>query len=166
MVITIQEDSVKERVLWENNHGVALLAFTILTSFLSLAHAADIANITIVSCYDADTCRVNLPRSAFNDDWAYELFGHNIPIRVEGIDTPEIKGKCEKEKNLAKEARELVRGLLNNAQTITLTIDDNPKEVRGKYFRIVGRLIADGVDISDLLIWRQEGLKVPFSELV
>jgi len=35
------------------------------------------------------------------------------------------------------------------------TIDDNPKEVRGKYFRIVGRLIADGVDISDLLIERQ-----------
>ena len=32
------------------------------------------------------------------------------------------------------------------------TIDDNPKEVRGKYFRIVGRLIADGQDISDLLI--------------
>jgi len=36
-----------------------------------------------------------------------------------------------------------------------LTIDDNPKEVRGKYFRIVGRLLADGLDISDLLIERQ-----------
>ena len=36
-----------------------------------------------------------------------------------------------------------------------LTIDDDPKEVRGKYFRIVGRLIADGQDISDLLIERQ-----------
>ncbi len=34
------------------------------------------------------------------------------------------------------------------------TIDDDPKEVRGKYFRIVGRLIADGQDISDLLIQR------------
>ena len=34
------------------------------------------------------------------------------------------------------------------------TIGDNLKEVRGKYFRIVGRLIADGVDISDLLIER------------
>jgi len=45
-----------------------------------------------------------------------------------------------------------VRGILDNAQTITLSIDDNPKEVRGKYFRIVGRLIADGVDISDLLV--------------
>ncbi len=53
-----------------------------------------------------------------------------------------------------------MRGLLNNAQTITLTIDDNPKEVRGKYFRIVGRLSVDGVDISDLLIERQ--LAVPY----
>ncbi len=61
---------------------------------------------------------------------------------------------------MAKKARDLVRGLLNNAQSITLTIDDNPKEVRGKYFRIVGRLIADGVDISDLLIERH--LAVPY----
>ena len=74
---------------------------------------------------------------------------------MEGIDTPEIRGQCQKEKDLAKEARDLVRGLLNNAQSITLIIDDNPKEVRGKYFRIVGRLIADGQDISDLLIERQ-----------
>ncbi len=101
------------------------------------------------------TSSEDLPRSAFNDDWAYDLFGHNIPIRVEGIDTPEIRGRCQKEKDLAYEARDLVRGILDNAQTITLTIDDNPKEVRGKYFRIVGRLIADDVDISDLLIERQ-----------
>jgi len=125
-----------------------------LLVLFSLTHATTIPNITIVSCYDADTCRVNLPRSAFNDDWAYELFGHNIPIRVEGIDAPEIRGQCQKEKDLAYEARDLVRGLLNNAQTITLIIDDNPKEVRGKYFRIVGPLIADGVDISELLIER------------
>ncbi len=40
------------------------------------------------------------------------------------------------------------------------TIDDGPKAVRGKYFRIVGRLIADGVDISELLL--QEGLAVTY----
>ena len=61
---------------------------------------------------------------------------------------------------MAYEARDLVRGLLNNAQSIMLTIDDNPKEVRGKYFRIVGRLIADGEDISDLLV--QKNLAVPY----
>jgi len=65
-----------------------------------------------------------------------------------------------KEKDLAYEARDLVRGLLDNAQTITLTIDDNPKEARGKYFRIVGRLIADGQVISDLLI--DKSLAVPY----
>ena len=138
-----------------NNHGVALLAFTLLIALNSPVLATTIPNVTIVSCYDGDTCRVNLPRSAFNNDWAYNLFGHNIPIRVEGIDTPEIRGKCQKEKDLAYEARDLVRGLFENAQTITLTIDENPKEVRGKYFRIVGRLIADGVDVSELLIERQ-----------
>jgi len=132
-----------------------LVSWFLLLCLPPSVRATTIPNITIVSCYDGDTCRVNLPRSAFNDDWAYQLFGHNIPIRVEGIDTPEIRGKCQKEKDLAYEARDLVRGLLNNAQSITLTIDDNPKEVRGKYFRIVGRLIADGVDISDLLIKRQ-----------
>jgi len=71
---------------------------------------------------------------------------------VEGIDTPEIRGQCQMEKDLAYEARDLVRGLLDNAQTITLSIDDDPKEVRGKYFRIVGKIIADGVDISEVLI--------------
>ncbi len=45
---------------------------------------------------------------------------------------------------------------LNDLVTIEeFTIDDNPKEVRGKYFRIVGSLIADGVDVSELLIERQ-----------
>jgi hypothetical protein len=51
-----------------------------------LAHATTIPNVTIVSCYDGDTCRVDLPRSAFNGDWAYNLFSRNIPIRVEGIE--------------------------------------------------------------------------------
>jgi len=139
---------------------ILLLAGLFRCDAFSAAHATTIPNVTIVSCYDADTCRVNLPRNAFNDDWAYELFGHNIPIRVEGIDAPEIRGKCQKEKDLAYEARDMVRGLFENAQTITLTIDDNPKEVRGKYFRIVGRLKADGVDISDLLI--QKNLAVPY----
>ena len=97
---------------------VALLAFTILIALYSPVLATTIPNITIVSCYDADTCRIDLPRSAFNDDWAYQLFGHNIPIRVEGVDTPEIRGKCQKEKDLAYEARDLLRGNLKTAEKI------------------------------------------------
>ncbi len=61
---------------------------------------------------------------------------------------------------MAYEARDLVRGLFNNAQTITLSIDDDPKEVRGKYFRIVARVVADGQDLSEMLIEKQ--LAVPY----
>ena len=125
-----------------------LLAFTILLSFPSLAHAYDFPNVTYRTCYDGDTCRFDIPN-------VHPFFGENIPIRIAGIDTPEKRGKCDQEKDLAIKARDLVRERLQAAQSIVL------KDVkRGKYFRIVARVIADGEDISDLLF--QEGLAVAY----
>lgn len=46
----------------------------------------------VVYIYDGDTFRVNI--SSYPD-----VIGKNMPIRLSGIDTPEIRGKCEKEKN-------------------------------------------------------------------
>jgi endonuclease YncB( thermonuclease family) len=127
-----------------------MVSWFLLLCFPLSGRAADISNVKVLSCYDGDTCRVNLPRSAFNDDWAYQLFGHNIPIRVEGIDTPEIRGKCQKEKDLAYTARDFVRQVLSQSQTIDLKDAE-----RGKYFRIVARVIVDGQDISKMLIEKQ-----------
>jgi len=45
----------------------------------------------VTSVYDADTFRVNIA------DWP-AIIGERIPIRVHGIDAPEIKGQCEAEK--------------------------------------------------------------------
>ncbi len=59
------------------------------------------------------------------------------------------------EKNLAIEARDLVRHTLDRAQSITLK-----KVERGKYFRILARIEADGRDVSGLLI--QKGLAVSY----
>ncbi len=76
-------------------------------------------------------------------------------MRLSGIDTPEKRGKCLKEKVLAIKARKRVRTLLSQAQTIVL------KNVqRGKYFRIVAEVWADGVNVSEVLI--QEGLAVVY----
>ena len=56
---------------------------------------------------------------------------------------------------MAIKARDLVREWVRVAQSIVL------KEVkRGKYFRLVATVEADGQDVSDLLI--QEGLAVPY----
>ena len=66
-----------------------------------------------------------------------------------------MRGKCQQEKDLAIKARNRVRDLLSQAHSIIL------KDVeRGKYFRLVASVEADGQDVSDLLI--QEGLAVPY----
>jgi len=112
------------------------------------AFATDFPNVIYRTCYDGDTCRFDLPG-------VHPFFGENIPVRLAGIDTPEKRGKCQQEKALAIQARDLVRQILGHSDSITL------KDVeRGKYFRIVARVEADGQDVSGLLI--QKGLAVGY----
>ncbi len=125
------------------------LALALLFSILnSPTHAYDFPNVTYRSCYDGDTCRFDIPN-------VHPFFGENIPVRLAGIDTPELQGKCDLEKQLAVKARDLVQATLEQAHSITL------KNVeRGKYFRLGATVEADGQDVSDLLI--QEGLAVVY----
>ena len=59
----------------------------------------------VISVYDGDTFRVDI-------DSLPPIVGKNIPIRLNGIDTPEIQGKCQYEKDLALKARDFVRNKL------------------------------------------------------
>ena len=76
-------------------------------------------------------------------------------MRLRGVDTPEIRGKCPWEKRMAKAAKRLVREILEKAGRITLR-----ETGRGKYFRIVAHVVADGTDVSDALL--SAGLAVPY----
>ncbi|MEO5330171.1 MAG: thermonuclease family protein [Magnetococcus sp. THC-1_WYH] len=108
----------------------------------------NLEGVVYLGNYDGDTLRFDLPG-------VHPLFGENIPMRVRGVDTPEIRAKCPAEKRMALEARERVRQLLANAKRITLR-----ETGRDKYFRIVARVEADGVDVGDMLIGA--GLAVPY----
>jgi len=94
----------------------------------------------VISVYDGDTFRVDI-------DSLPPIVGKNIPIRLNGIDTPEIRGKCEYEKDLALKARDFVRNKLANAKEIKLT-----KLQRGKYFRVVADVMIDGVSLEQELL--------------
>ena len=111
---------------------------------LHVSHAALIYGVAIVSkvisVYDGDTFRVNI-------DSLPPIVGKNIAIRLEGVDTPEIKGKCQYEKDLALEARDFVRKKLFNAKEIKL----NDLQ-RGKYFRVVAKVFIDGVSLEKELL--------------
>ncbi len=89
----------------------------------------------VISVYDGDTFRVNIGALP-------PIVGKNIPIRLEGVDTPEIQGKCQYEKDLAIKARDFVRSKLDNAKEIMLN-----NLQRGKYFRIVADVTVDGVSL-------------------
>jgi micrococcal nuclease len=94
----------------------------------------------VISVYDGDTFRVDI-------DSLPPIVGKNIPIRLNGVDTPEIRGKCQYEKDLALEARDFVRNKLANAKEIKLN-----NLQRGKYFRVVANVIVDGVSLEQELL--------------
>jgi len=94
----------------------------------------------VTSIYDGDTFRVNLKGYP-------ELIGYRIGIRVNGIDTPEMRGQCAKEKGLARQAKEFTVQQLRSAKVIELR---NMK--RGKYFRIVADVFVDGKNLAQMLI--------------
>tara|TARA_B100000959_G_scaffold248425_1_gene275292 strand:- start:82 stop:537 length:456 start_codon:yes stop_codon:yes gene_type:complete len=99
--------------------------------------------------YDGDTITFNLPT-------LHPIIGKNISLRVNGIDTPEIRGKCEKETYDAEQARDMVSDILKDAGKIVL------KNLRrGKYFRIVADVYVDEENLADILI--EAGVAIPYS---
>ena len=92
-------------------------------------------------CYDGDTCTVSLHPTV------PALFGDHVTVRLAGIDTPEMKGICEEEKALARQAQALTQKLMVQAVKIELL---EPR--RDKYFRILARVMADGQEVAHELI--------------
>ena len=99
-------------------------------------------------CFDGDTCTFNIPN-------VHPLLGEKIPVRLARIDAPEVRTKCKAEKKEGYKARDALVERLRQAQVIDL------REVeQGKYFRLVAEVIADGENMSDVLLAR--GLAWPY----
>ena len=117
-----------------------ILLFLLLPSYSLAKSFGDYEGAVYVRNYDGDTVTFNLPE-------LHPIIGEKISIRVNGIDTPEIKGKCEKEKYDAQQAQQMVADILKDAEQITLKNME-----RGKYFRIAADVIVDGENLADMLI--------------
>ena len=118
----------------------SILFFLLLPSYSTAKSFGDYQNPIYVRNYDGDTITFNLPN-------LHPIIGEKISVRVNGIDTPEIKGNCEKEKYDAQQAKEMVADILKDAEQITLKNIE-----RGKYFRIAADVLVDGEDLGDMLI--------------
>lgn len=102
----------------------------------------------VIRVYDGDTFFADI-------NSVHPIIGDTIGIRIDNINTPEIRGSSECEKAAAHKAKAFVQKKLKNAKKIELR---NIK--RGKYFRIVADVYIDGINLGDLII--SEGLAVPY----
>ena len=107
-------------------------------------------DVKFISNYDGDTITVTIPGLP-------RVFGERLRVRLKGIDTPEINGKCEKEKEMAVTARDVVTEILSHASQIRLR-----NVSRGKYFRLVAVVEADGLNVNQYLL--DLGLARPFKK--
>lgn len=96
--------------------------------------------VKYLKAHDGDTITVEIPN-------VHPLIGHNISIRVNGIDTPEIAGHGACERQRAREAQELVQKTLATAKRIDLV-----NVQRDKYFRILADVMADGKPLKQIVV--------------
>ena len=85
---------------------------------------ASFEDVSIASVYDGDTFKINL-------NCSMAVYCEKVPVRVLGVDTPEIKGKTQREKKLAQEAKAFTKDFLAQ-EPISLTNCG-----RDKYFRLL-----------------------------
>ncbi len=120
-----------------------LIAICIILPFNTSAknkNFGDVEVIKITSIYDGDSFRADLKGLP-------AIVGEHMAIRINGIDTPELRGKCEVEKLLARKAKQFTVERLRATKSIVLK---NIK--RGKYFRLIADVYIDGVSLGEQLI--------------
>lgn len=128
--------------------SILVLSLVLNTSFAADKDFDSVVVDEVTSIYDGDTFRVNVKA------WP-DIIGHRVPVRVNGIDTPEIRGKCQYEKDLARKAKQFTVRLLRNAKIIELQNIN-----RGKYFRVLADVSVDGRDFGESLV--SNGLAVRY----
>ena len=119
------------------------LLYCFLFLISSNLYANDYGNVIVsrvTNVYDGDTFRVDI------DQWP-ALIGKNAPIRINNIDTPELRAKCENEKRLALLAKKFTQDKLQHANIIELKHLN-----RGKYFRITADVFIDGESLAEGLL--------------
>lgn len=102
-------------------------------------------DVSVASVYDGDTFKINL-------NCSFAVYCEKVPVRVRGVDCPEIKAKTAREKALAQEAKAFTKNFLSQSP-ITLTDCG-----RDKYFRLLcGVTNGAGKDLAEELIRRGLG---------
>jgi micrococcal nuclease len=101
----------------------------------------------VIKCYDADTITI-ASKLPYDASPLYRL-----SVRLNGIDAPEIKGKCAEEKEVAKEARDFLSNLVLNKKVRLENVESE------KYGRILANVYLGDVHLNELLLKERYAVK-------
>ncbi len=117
------------------------------TQTSALPDAQALQNVSVASVYDGDTFKINL-------NCSLAVYCEKVPVRVLGVDCPEIKGKTKREKALAQKAKAFTKAFLQNGP-VSLTDCS-----RDKYFRLLCAVTNGlGQNLAEELINRDLGYR-------
>ena len=100
---------------------------------------AYIYRAVIRSIYDADTIRCDI-------DCGFGIWKHNEPLRLYGIDAPEVRGP---ERDEGLRSRDWLRDRLPAGTEVVI---ETIKDTKGKFGRYLARVHLDGVNLNDELV--------------
>lgn len=119
---------------------IAVFFVFVWPSALQAKEYGEVVVSSVSTIYDGDTFTVTI------DSWP-EIIGKSISVRVAGVDTPELRGKCRHEVELARKAKQFAVERIRAAEVIEL------KHIRrDKYFRILADVYLDGKSLGDQLM--------------
>ncbi len=95
--------------------------------------------VSLASVYDGDTFKVFLA-------CRYPVFCKAVPVRVRGVDCPEIRGGTPESKAAAKAAKAFTKEFLKSGKILLRNCG------RGKYFRLVCDVKVNDKSLAEALI--------------
>ena len=126
---------------------ILLLGLAALSQAQEVDLSQNFNKVSLASVYDGDTIRVHLACK-------YGVFCKTIPIRVRGVDCPEIKGGSAETKALAKQAKAFTKNFLKGGKILLRNCG------RDKYFRLLCDVKVNGKSLGEELI--KAGHAVPY----
>ncbi|MGB0747159.1 MAG: thermonuclease family protein [Magnetospiraceae bacterium] len=121
----------------------AIVVF-LLVIYGTVAKADDAARrAVVVSITDGDTIQVTAE--------AWPGMYYHGPVRLRGVDTPELRGKCASEKRAARLAAFALETLILGKDVLLTDIAED------KYGRVLARVWIDGRDAAEILVMHEFG---------
>ena len=97
---------------------------------------------TVERVVDGDTIDVIL-------DLGFSV-SYSSRVRLYGIDTPESRTRNKDEKARGKLAAAFLQNAINTAEQVVIRTE--LKDSRGKYGRVLGTVVCDGIDINKTMV--------------